>query len=120
MNALEAMTLEHRAEVGKLAMQLALYRAELERHGIEPPDQTGEELLRLWRSSAAVVSTAGRAGRRARPRQRDAVSHEDRGGMSLREYGIRRADALAVAILFLLADQPWEAERIYQQVRWSK
>lgn len=40
--------------------------------------------------------------------------------MSLREYGIRRADALAVAILFLLADQPWEAERIYQQVRWSK
>ena len=59
MNALEAMTLEHRAEVGKLAMQLALYRAELERHGIEPPDQTGEELLRLWRSSAAVVSTAG-------------------------------------------------------------
>ena len=54
----EAMQTAHRAELGKLGMQLALYRATLEDHGVEPPDKDGEDLLRLWRNAATVVTTA--------------------------------------------------------------
>jgi hypothetical protein len=55
---LEAIQTAHRVEVGKLGMQLALYRAALEDAGIEPPDKDGEELLRLWRGAARVVTSA--------------------------------------------------------------
>ena len=55
---LEAKDLEHRVELAKAHMLLARYRAVLEEHGIAPPDPTGEELLKMWRDSAAVISTA--------------------------------------------------------------
>jgi len=50
--------LEHRAELAKLRMQVALYREALVEHGIEPPDRDGEELLQMWRDSAVVITTA--------------------------------------------------------------
>lgn len=54
----EAREQEHKADVAKLRMQLVLYRQALLDAGIEPPDMDGEDLLELWRSHAAVVSTA--------------------------------------------------------------
>jgi hypothetical protein len=55
---LAAKELEHRAELGKLRMQLALYRETLEAHGIAPPDRDGDELLQMWRDCSAVISSA--------------------------------------------------------------
>jgi len=55
---LEAKDLEYRAELAKAHMLIASYRAVLEEHGIEPPDKTGDELLRMWRDCSAVISTA--------------------------------------------------------------
>lgn len=49
---------EHRAEIARARMQLVLYRAALEQHGIVPPDRDGEELLALYRRCCAVISTA--------------------------------------------------------------
>jgi len=45
-------------ERGKMVMQLLLYRKALEDAGIEPPDEEGAELLRLWRDSQAVMTAA--------------------------------------------------------------
>lgn len=53
---LEAMELQHRAEINKLAMKVALYRRLLEEHGIEPPDASGEDLLDMWRRCMGIVA----------------------------------------------------------------
>jgi hypothetical protein len=55
---LEAKTEEFRIELAKRDMQLVRYRLCLERHGIEPPDTDGEELLRMWRDCRTVITTA--------------------------------------------------------------
>ena len=52
------MTLAHREEVAKLSMEVALYRATLEEHGIEPPNRSGDELLKMWRDCMAIVRHA--------------------------------------------------------------
>lgn len=54
----ESIETRHRADVGKLAIKLALYQEALEREGIEAPDPDGAELLKFWRDCASVVSTA--------------------------------------------------------------
>lgn len=54
----EAIRDEHRVELAKLRMQLALYRESLVEAGIEPPDRDGEELLQMWQDCRAVISTA--------------------------------------------------------------
>lgn len=54
----ESLELGHREELAKMEMQLALYRSVLEQHGIDPPNEEGRELLKLWRDSAAVITTA--------------------------------------------------------------
>lgn len=55
---IQALEWEHRAQLGKLGMQVALYREALERAGVTPPDKDGQELLEIWRGAAAVISTA--------------------------------------------------------------
>lgn len=55
---LEAKETEHRVELAKAQMLLVRYREVMEEHGIEPPDVAGEELLRMWRDCAAVITTA--------------------------------------------------------------
>jgi hypothetical protein len=55
---LEAKELEYRVELGKAHMLLVRYREVMEEHGIEAPDVEGEELLRMWRDCAAVITTA--------------------------------------------------------------
>ena len=55
---LEAEQLVLREELGKLALTVARYRMVLEQHGIEPPDDEGAELLKMWRDCATVVTTA--------------------------------------------------------------
>jgi len=54
----EALHCHYRAELGKVAMQVVVYRAALEDAGLVPPDKDGEELLAMWRDAAAVISTA--------------------------------------------------------------
>lgn len=54
----EAQAEEYRLEQAKLQMQLVRYRAELEAHGIEPPDMAGADLLEMWRDCRHVISTA--------------------------------------------------------------
>lgn len=39
-------------------MQVVLYREALERAGIEPPDDTGKDLLKMWRDARAVIRAA--------------------------------------------------------------
>jgi hypothetical protein len=56
--ALEAIQLEHRAEIAKLRMQIVIYREKLMENGIEPPDRDSDELLALYRRCSAVISTA--------------------------------------------------------------
>jgi len=53
----ETMIQEHRVELAKMELQLALYRGALEEAGIEPPDRAGAELLQMWRDASAVVRT---------------------------------------------------------------
>jgi hypothetical protein len=55
---LEAKETEHRVELAKAQMLLVRYREVMEEHGIAPPDVEGEELLRMWRDCAAVITTA--------------------------------------------------------------
>jgi hypothetical protein len=55
---LEAQQLEHQQETAKLTMQLILYRQLLIDNGIEPPDQSGEDLLQMWKECRHVISTA--------------------------------------------------------------
>lgn len=55
---LEAENLSHRVELNKMALIVARYRLLLEEHGIEPPDDTGADLVQMWRDSAAVITTA--------------------------------------------------------------
>ena len=55
---LEAIHQRHRIDVGKLAMQLAVYRQQLEDAGIPPKDYQDEDLIRLWRAAADTVSAA--------------------------------------------------------------
>ena len=55
---LEAKDMEHRVELAKAHMLLVRYREIMEENGIEPPDPTGEELLRMWRDCSAVISSA--------------------------------------------------------------
>ena len=57
-SVLEAMSLAHRAEVNKLAMQVARYRLLLEEHGIEPPDESGADLLKMWRRCMQMINHA--------------------------------------------------------------
>lgn len=58
LELLEAKELEHRLELAKAQMQLVRYRLVLEEHGIEPPDDSGDELLRMWRDCRAVLTSA--------------------------------------------------------------
>jgi hypothetical protein len=58
LEAVEAMRDEHRLELAKLRMQLALYRQSLVAAGIDPPDRDGAELLQMWQDCRAVISTA--------------------------------------------------------------
>ena len=55
VRVVDALKAEHREEVGKLAMQLALYRDVIVDAGLEPPDRDGEDLLRLWQTTAEVM-----------------------------------------------------------------
>lgn len=55
---IEAMELEHRAELAKARMQVIRYRKALEDHGIEPPDADGDDFLQMWRDCSSVISTA--------------------------------------------------------------
>ena len=55
---LEVKEFEHRAELAKAHMQLALYRQVLLDNGIEPPDLAGDELLQLWHDASVVISSA--------------------------------------------------------------
>jgi len=57
-SVIEAMSMAHRAEVNKLAMQLLLYRTALEEAGIDPPDASAEDLLEMWRRCMAIVQHA--------------------------------------------------------------
>lgn len=54
----EAIEQRHRADTGRMALQLAVYRQQLLDAGVEPDDRSDDELMRLWRSAAAVVNTA--------------------------------------------------------------
>ena len=56
--AAEAVHLAYRQEISKMQMQLVRYRRALLDAGIEPPDNTGEELMEMYRDCAAVISTA--------------------------------------------------------------
>ena len=53
-----ALIQEHRAEIARLSMELAAYRALLEHHGITPPSATGAEWLALYRECCLVVDAA--------------------------------------------------------------
>lgn len=55
---LEAIHQQHRRDLGKMSFQIAVYRQQLQKAGIEPDDLLDEELERLWRSSARVISSA--------------------------------------------------------------
>jgi hypothetical protein len=55
---LEAQAIQHRGEIAKLTMKVIQYRLLLEQHGIEAPDQTGEELLAMWRDCRNVIHAA--------------------------------------------------------------
>lgn len=48
----------HRAEVADLHFRLMQYRALLEEHGIEPPDDSGKDGLAHWRDVVEVISAA--------------------------------------------------------------
>jgi len=56
---LEAVEKEHRAEVGKLKLQLVVYRRALVDAGVDPPDMDGDDLLQLWQSYADVARATG-------------------------------------------------------------
>ena len=55
---LDALHQKHRFELNIEAMKLVRYRQLLEEHGIEPPDNEGQEFLQMWRDAQAVISTA--------------------------------------------------------------
>jgi hypothetical protein len=54
----EAQEYEHQLEIAKLTMRVITYRIALEEAGIEPPDDTGEELLAMWRDCRHLIHTA--------------------------------------------------------------
>ncbi|HXI67120.1 MAG TPA: hypothetical protein VNH41_04215 [Steroidobacteraceae bacterium] len=54
----EAMQITHREEIAKLSMQVARYRWALEKHGIEPPDESGADLLKMWRRCMQMINHA--------------------------------------------------------------
>ena len=58
VDLLEARVQEHRQTEAILTMRIVRYREVLEENGIDPPDDTDDELLALWREARAVVSTA--------------------------------------------------------------
>lgn len=53
-----AVALTYLDEIAKLKMQLVLYREALERSGIEPPDDSGKDLLQMWRDAREVIRAA--------------------------------------------------------------
>jgi hypothetical protein len=53
-----AIEMRHREELGRLTMQLLLYRKALADNGIELPDSDGEDLEALWSSCKNVVRAA--------------------------------------------------------------
>ena len=55
---LGATLASEKIEHGKMAMQLIRYRQVLVDNGIEPPDESGEDLLAMWRDAAMVITTA--------------------------------------------------------------
>ena len=55
---IEAMELSHREDVGRLAMEIALYRAKLEEFGIEPPNRSGADLLTMWKRCMQMIHHA--------------------------------------------------------------
>jgi len=55
---IQALRQQHKEEVGRLGMRVALLRAALENAGIEPPVADGDELLQMWRHASAVISSA--------------------------------------------------------------
>lgn len=59
VETVEAMRHEHRLEVGRLRMQLLLYRDALVQAGLEPPDRDGEELLAMLEAARGVLAAAG-------------------------------------------------------------
>lgn len=58
---MEGVHRDHREQIGKLAFQVAIYRKQLEDAGIQPDDLDDGELLRLWRASARMITTASEA-----------------------------------------------------------
>ncbi len=53
-----ACEFQHTEELGRMTMQLILYRRALVEAGIEPPDREGEDLEALWQSCKNVVRAA--------------------------------------------------------------
>jgi len=56
--AVDSVHASYRSEVGKLKMQLLLYREALLEAGVEPPDKSADDLLQMYRSCSLVISTA--------------------------------------------------------------
>lgn len=53
-----AMSESYGQEVAKLKMQLVTYRALLEQNGITPPDDSGADLLQMWRDCQELLRAA--------------------------------------------------------------
>lgn len=56
--AVEAVHATYRETMARMQMQLIVYRQTLIDHGIEPPDNTGEELMEMYHDCRAVITTA--------------------------------------------------------------
>ncbi len=50
----------HQDEVAKLVMEIIVLREALVAAGVEPPETTGDDLLKLWRSCQVVVDAASK------------------------------------------------------------
>ena len=57
---MRALEFVHREEITELQVTIMRYRALLEEHGIEPPDDAGRDALKLWRDCQGVIDTAHR------------------------------------------------------------
>lgn len=52
------VALAYQDEIAKLKMQLIRYRRVIEDAGLEPPDDSGEDLLQMWEDARAVIREA--------------------------------------------------------------
>ncbi len=55
---LEARIADYRKTEAVLTMRLIRYGEALKAAGVEPPDDTEDELLQMWRNAQAVLTTA--------------------------------------------------------------